>query len=75
MDSNAVARQQIFHDVAAGAEHRLGGHHVIAGLQRRQHRGRDRGHAGGGGARGFGAFEFDHALLEHRDMVGLEKRE
>ena len=28
---------------------------------------RDRGHAGGGGARGLGAFEQGHALLEHGD--------
>ena len=47
---------------------------MIAGLQRRQDRGGHRRHAGGGGARGFGAFELDHPLLEHRD-VGLEKRE
>ena len=69
---DAVARQQVFHHVAAGAEHRLRGHHVIAGLQRRQDRGGHRGHAGGGGARGFGAFELDHAALEHRD-VGIGK--
>jgi hypothetical protein len=45
---------------------------VVAGLQRRQDRGGHRGHAGRGGARGFGAFELDHAALEHRD-VGIGK--
>ena len=65
---DAVARQQIFHHIAARAEHRLRRDHVIAGLQRRQDRGRHRGHAGGGGARGACAFELDHAALEHRDV-------
>ena len=64
---NAVARQQIFHHITARSEHRLRGHHVIAGLQRRKNRRRYRGHAGGGGASGFGAFQFDHPALEHRD--------
>ena len=63
---DAVTRQQVFHHVAAGAEQRLCRHHMVAGLQRRQHGGRHRGHAGGGGAPGFRAFELDHAPLEHR---------
>jgi hypothetical protein len=69
---NAVARQQVFHYIAARSEQRLRGNHVIAGLERRQNRRRHRGHAGCGGARGFGALEFDHAPLEHRD-VGIRK--
>ena len=71
---DAVARQQIFDHVAARSEHRLRRHHVIAGFQRRQHRGRHRGHAGRGRAAGFGAFEFDHAALEHRDRrIGIAR--
>jgi hypothetical protein len=69
---DAVARQQIFHHIAARAEHRFRSHHVVAGLQRRQNGGGHRRHAGGGGARRFGAFELDHAALEHRD-VGIGK--
>ena len=69
---NAVARQQVFHHVAARSEQRLRGDHVIAGFERRQNGRRHRGHAGRGGARRFGAFEFDHAPLEHRD-VGIGK--
>ena len=71
---DAVARQQILHHVAAGAEHRLGRHHVIAGFQRRQNGRRHRGHAGRGGAAGLGAFELDHAPLEHRDRrIGIAR--
>src|SRR6185369_1234840 len=39
--------------------------HVVAGLKRCEDRGRYRGHAGRGRARGFRALEFDHAALEH----------
>ena len=71
---DAVARQQIFHHVAARSEHRLGRHDVIAGLEWRENRGRHRGHPGGCGARGFRAFKLDHAALEHRDVGVGEAR-
>ena len=47
---------------------------MIAGLERREDRRGDRGHAGRGRARGFGAFELDHAALEHRDRRIREAR-
>ena len=40
---------------------------MVAGLDLAHQRERDRRHAGRGGARGLGAFERGHALLEHRD--------
>ena len=64
---NAEARQIILDDVAARAEQRLRGDHVIAGLELTDQRQRHRRHAGRGRARGFGAFERRHALFEHRD--------
>ena len=64
---DSIARQQIFHDVAARAEQRLGCDDVIAGFQRREDRGCDSSHAGCCGSGGFGTFEFDHALFEHRN--------
>ena len=49
-------------------------HDVVAGFQRRQHRGGDRRHAGRGRAAGLGAFERDHALLEHRNRrIGVAR--
>ena len=67
VEGDAVARQVVLDDVAAGAEQRLGRDHVIAGLELAGERQRDRGHAGRGCARGFGALERRHARLEHRD--------
>ena len=71
---NAEARQIIFDDVAAGAEQRLCADDVIAAFELAGQRQRHRRHAGRGRARGFGALERRHALLEHRN-VGLAKRE
>ena len=64
---DAVARQEILDHVAARAEQRLRGDHVIAGLELAEQRDRHRRHAGRGRARGFGALERRHARLEHRD--------
>ena len=64
---DAVARQMILDDVAAGAEQLLRGDDVIASAHLAHQRGVDRRHAGRGRARGFRAFQERHALLEHRD--------
>ena len=64
---DAEARQQFLYDIAARAEQRLGRDDMVAGLQLAHQRGGDRRHAGRGGARSLGAFEFGHAALEHRD--------
>ena len=64
---DAEARAQRLDDVAAGAEQRARGDDVIAGLEEAQQRGGDGRHAGGGGARGLGALQQAHALLEHGD--------
>ena len=65
--SDAEARQIVLDDVAARAEHGLGRDDVVAGFELADQRQRDCGHAGRGGARGFGAFERRHAPLEHVD--------
>ena len=65
VERDAETRQPFLDHPAAGAEQRLGGDDVIAGLDQPHHRGGDRGHAGRGRARGLGAFERRHALLEH----------
>ena len=64
---DAVARQQVLDDVAAAAEQRAGRDDMVAGLQMAKQRGRDRGHAARGAARGVGAFQRAHARLEHGD--------
>ena len=64
---NSKPRQIIFDDVAARAEQRLCADHVIAAPELAGERERHRRHAGRGRARGLGAFERRHALLEHRD--------
>ena len=64
---DAEARQIVLDHVAAGAEHRLGGDDVIAGLELADQRHGDGRHAGRGCARGFRAFERRHAPLEHVD--------
>ncbi len=64
---NAVARQEVFHHIAARAEQRLRGDHVIARLELTEQRDGDRRHAGRGRARGLRAFERRHARLEHRN--------
>ena len=71
---DAEARQQVLHHIEARAEQRLGGDHVIAGLEEAQQRRRHRRHAGRRGARGLGALEQLHALLEHGDRrVGVAR--
>ena len=45
---------------------------MVAGFQRREHGRGHRGHAGRGGPRRLGAFQLDHAALEHRN-VGIGK--
>ena len=62
---DAEARQDLGQDELAGAEQRVGRDDAIAGLDQAHERGEDRGHAGRRAARGFGAFEQCHALLEH----------
>ena len=64
---DAEARTQLLRHVEARAEHGARGDDVVAGLEEAQQRGGDGRHAGGGGARGFGAFQQPHALLEHGD--------
>src|SRR5678809_1072086 len=50
------------------------GDHVVAGLDQPHDRGGDGGHAGCGRARGLGAFERGHALLEHgHGRVGIAR--
>ena len=64
---DAESREDFFHDMQAGPEHRLRRHDMIAGLERGQEYSRYRRHAGGGGA-GYGcAFQRRHARLEHRN--------
>ena len=64
---NAETRQDFLDHMAAGAEHRLGRDHVIAGAQRAQERRGDRRHAAGCGARDRRTLQRGHALFEHRD--------
>ena len=64
---HAEAGQQLFDDVAAGAEQSLGRDHMVARFQLAQHGGGDGGHAAGGGAGGLGALQQGHALFEHGD--------
>ena len=64
---NAVTRQEVFHHIAARAEQRLRGNHMIAGLELPEQRHGDRRHAGRRCARGLRAFERRHPLFEHRD--------
>ena len=74
VERDAVARQQVLDDVAAGAEQRLGRDDMVAGLEPGEEDGGDRGHAAGRRARGLGAFEQAHALLEHGDgRVGVAR--
>ena len=71
---DAVARQQVLDDVAARAEQRLGRDHMVAGLEPGEEDRGDRGHAAGGRARGLGALQEPHALLEHGDgRVGVAR--
>ena len=70
VEVDAEARQAVLDDVAAGAEQRLRRDDVVAGLELAHQRGGDRRHAGRGRARGLGAFERRHALLEHRRRSG-----
>ena len=71
---DAEARQPILDHPAAGAEQRLGGDDMVAGLHQAHQRGRHGRHAGRGRARGFGAFERRHALLEHaHGRVGVAR--
>ena len=63
---DAEARTQVLDDVAAGAEHGLGGDDVLAVIEAGQDRCRDRGHPGCRGARVFRTFQQPHAFLEHR---------
>ena len=64
---DAPLRQDLLDDVVAGAEQGIGRHHPVARLHQACDRSEHCGHAAGGGARGFGAFQQRHALLEHRD--------
>jgi hypothetical protein len=59
------ARQDLGQHILAGAEEGVGGDDAVAGAQLAGERGEDRGHAGRRGARGLGALEQGHALLEH----------
>ena len=71
---DAEARQPFLDHPAAGAEQRLGGDHVVAGAHQPHQRGGHRRHAGRGRARGLGAFERGHALLEHvHGRVGVAR--
>ncbi len=71
---DAEARQPFLDHPAAGTEQRLGRDHVIAGFHQPHQRGGDGRHAGGGRARGLGAFERGHALLEHgHGRVGIAR--
>ncbi len=71
---DAVAGQEVLHHIAAASEQLLGGHHMVAGLERCQDRGGHRGHPGRRRAAGFGALELDHAALEHRNgRVGVAR--
>jgi hypothetical protein len=65
--SDAVAREVLFDDVKAGAEHRLRRHDMIAGPDLTHQRGCDRRHPGCGRARGLRALERGDALFEHRN--------
>jgi hypothetical protein len=61
------SRQEILDDPATRAEQRLRGHHVIAGPQLPDQRGRHGRHAGRGRACRFGPLEGCHPPFEHRD--------
>ena len=62
---DAEARQQLAHDVVAGAEQQARRDDPVAGLEQRHQRGMDRGHAGGGRGGILGTLEQRQALLEH----------
>ncbi len=64
---HAIARQMVLDDVAAGAEQLLRRHDMVAGPHLTHQCGVDCRHPGRGRARGLGAFERRHALLEHGD--------
>ena len=64
---DAVARQQGANDPMTGPEQRAGRDQPVAGAQVRQQRGMYRGHAGGGHAAGFGAFQQREAAFQHGD--------
>ncbi len=64
---DAPLRQDLLDDVVAGAEQGVGCDHAVAGFHQAGDRREHRRHAAGGGARGLGAFQQRHALLEHRD--------
>ena len=64
---DAVARQEIFHDIEAAAEQRAARNDVVARLEVAQERGCHGGHAARRAAGGFRAFKRAHALLEHGD--------
>ena len=67
VDGDAEPRQEVLDHPAAGAEHRLGGDDVVAGLDLADQGGVDRGHTARGRPRRLGAFERGHAIFEHRD--------
>ena len=67
---DAEARQPFLDHPAAGAEQRLRRDDVVAGAHQAHQRGGHRRHAGRGRARGLGAFERRHALLEHARRSG-----
>ncbi len=71
---DAEARQNVLDHRAAGAEHRLRRHDVIARFEATQQRGRHRRHAGRGRASILGAFEKRHARLKHTDRGVGEPR-
>ena len=63
---DAELRQQGRDDPVAGSEQGPRCHHPVAGLQVRQQRGIDGGHAGGRGAAVLGAFNQAKPLFQHR---------
>ena len=64
---DAEPRQQILDDIAAAAEQRARGHHMIARFQMAEQGSGDGGHAARGAARGGRSFKRAHARLEHGD--------
>jgi hypothetical protein len=61
---DAIARQQVGHDVVARAEQGAGGDDAVAGLERREKGGEDGGHAAGGAAAELGPLDEGEAAFE-----------